>query len=76
MHLASAEQTEADEDCAGADAWCSWWVWWEGGRLSAGRGAVPAERRLLVWPLAPDVRINYVGFSALWGDKADFRCVL
>ncbi|KAG6444967.1 hypothetical protein O3G_MSEX003706, partial [Manduca sexta] len=73
VHLASAEQTESDEDCAGADSWCAWWVWWEGGRLSVGRGAAPSERRLLVWPLAPDMRIKYVGFSALWGEKADFR---
>lgn len=48
-------------------------MWWEGGRLSVGRGAAPSERRLLVWPLAADMRIKYVGFSALWGDKADFR---
>lgn len=40
-----------------------------------GRGAAPAERRLLVWPLANDMRIKFVGFSALWGDKADFRWV-
>ncbi|KAJ0177920.1 hypothetical protein K1T71_006793 [Dendrolimus kikuchii] len=73
VHLASAEQTESDEECAGPDAWCAWWVWWEGGRLSVGRGASPSERRLLVWPLAQDMRIKYVGFSALWGDKADFR---
>ncbi|KAH9636122.1 hypothetical protein HF086_008422 [Spodoptera exigua] len=73
VHLASAEQTESDEDCSGADSWCAWWVWWEGGRLSVGRGASPSERRLLVWPLAPDMRIKFVGFSALWGDKADFR---
>ncbi|RVE54583.1 hypothetical protein evm_000704 [Chilo suppressalis] len=73
VHLASAEQTESDEECSGADSWCAWWVWWEGGRLSVGRGAVPSERRLLVWPLAADMRIKYVGFSALWGDKADFR---
>ncbi|KAF9791809.1 hypothetical protein SFRURICE_020208 [Spodoptera frugiperda] len=73
VHLASAEQTESDEDCSGADSWCAWWVWWEGGRLSVGRGAAPSERRLLVWPLAPDMRIKFVGFSALWGDKADFR---
>ncbi|XP_041968846.1 C3 and PZP-like alpha-2-macroglobulin domain-containing protein 8 isoform X2 [Aricia agestis] len=71
VHLASAEQTESDEECSGL--WCAWWVWWEGGRLSVGRGAAPAERRLLVWPLTPDVRIKYVGFSALWGDTADFR---
>ncbi|XP_034828640.2 C3 and PZP-like alpha-2-macroglobulin domain-containing protein 8 [Maniola hyperantus] len=73
VHLASAEQTESDEECAGANAWCAWWVWWEGGRLSVGRGAAPSERRLLVWPLTSDMRIKYVGFSALWGDKADFR---
>ena len=73
VHLASAEQTESDEDCSGADSWCAWWVWWEGGRLSVGRGAAPSERRLLVWPLAADMRIKFVGFSALWGDKADFR---
>ncbi|XP_052754481.1 C3 and PZP-like alpha-2-macroglobulin domain-containing protein 8 isoform X2 [Galleria mellonella] len=73
VHLASAEQTENDEECSGSDSWCAWWVWWEGGRLSVGRGAAPSERRLLVWPLAPDMRIKYVGFSALWGDKADFR---
>ncbi|XP_026333494.1 C3 and PZP-like alpha-2-macroglobulin domain-containing protein 8 [Hyposmocoma kahamanoa] len=71
VHLASAEQT--DDECEGADSWCAWWVWWEGGRLSVGRGAAPSERRLLVWPLANDMRIKYVGFSALWGDKADFR---
>ncbi|XP_072949978.1 C3 and PZP-like alpha-2-macroglobulin domain-containing protein 8 [Epargyreus clarus] len=73
VHLASAEQTESDEECAGANSWCAWWVWWEGGRLSVGRGAAPSERRLLVWPLTSDMRIKYVGFSALWGDKADFR---
>ncbi|XP_059058576.1 C3 and PZP-like alpha-2-macroglobulin domain-containing protein 8 [Achroia grisella] len=73
VHLASAEQTENDEECSGADSWCAWWVWWEGGRLSVGRGAAPSERRLLVWPLSSDMRIKYVGFSALWGDKADFR---
>ncbi|CAH2085318.1 unnamed protein product [Euphydryas editha] len=73
VHLASAEQTESDVECAGADAWCAWWVWWEGGRLSVGKGAAPSERRLLVWPLTSDMRIKYVGFSALWGDKADFR---
>ncbi|KAI8420732.1 hypothetical protein MSG28_007955 [Choristoneura fumiferana] len=73
VHLASAEQTESDDDCSGADSWCAWWVWWEGARLSVGRGAVPSERRLLVWPLAADMRIKYVGFSALWGEKADFR---
>lgn len=71
VHLASAEQT--DDECEGADSWCAWWVWWEGGRLSVGRGAAPSERRLLVWPLANDMRIKFVGFSALWGDKADFR---
>ncbi|CAH2261901.1 jg6984 [Pararge aegeria aegeria] len=73
VHLASAEQTEGDEECAGASEWCAWWVWWEGGRLSVGRGATPSERRLLVWPLTSDMRIKYVGFSAMWGDKADFR---
>ncbi|XP_045535340.1 C3 and PZP-like alpha-2-macroglobulin domain-containing protein 8 [Papilio machaon] len=73
VHLASAEQTGNDDECSGAESWCAWWVWWEGGRLSVGRGAAPAERRLLVWPLTPDMRINYVGFSALWGEKADFR---
>ncbi|KAJ8724306.1 hypothetical protein PYW08_015780 [Mythimna loreyi] len=73
VHLASAEQTETDEDCTGLDSWCAWWVWWEGGRLSVGRGAAPSERRLLVWPLAPDMRIKFVGFSAFWGNKADFR---
>ncbi|CAB3235980.1 unnamed protein product [Arctia plantaginis] len=73
VHLASAEETESDEECSSESAWCAWWVWWEGGRLSVGRGAAPSERRLLVWPLAPDMRIKYVGFSALWGDKADFR---
>lgn len=73
VHLASAEQTESDEECAGESSWCAWWVWWEGGRLSVGRGAAPSERRLLVWPLASDMRIKYVGFSALWGDRADFR---
>ncbi|XP_052739692.1 C3 and PZP-like alpha-2-macroglobulin domain-containing protein 8 [Bicyclus anynana] len=73
VHLASAEQTESDEECAGANSWCAWWVWWEGGRLSVGRGAAPSERRLLVWPLTSDMRIKYVGFSALWGEKADFR---
>ncbi|CAG9135360.1 unnamed protein product [Plutella xylostella] len=73
VHLASAEQTDADDECSGSDSWCAWWVWWEGGRLSVGRGAVPSERRLLAWPLAQDMKINYVGFSALWGDKADFR---
>ncbi|CAH0723590.1 unnamed protein product, partial [Brenthis ino] len=70
VHLASAEQTEPTTECL---EWCAWWVWWEGGRLSVGRGAAPAERRLLVWPLAGDMRIKYVGFSALWGDEADFR---
>ncbi|XP_032516317.2 C3 and PZP-like alpha-2-macroglobulin domain-containing protein 8 [Danaus plexippus] len=73
VHLASAEQTESDADCSGEDSWCAWWVWWEGGRLSVGRGASPSERRLLVWPLTADMRIKYVGFSALWGDQADFR---
>ncbi|XP_053606043.1 C3 and PZP-like alpha-2-macroglobulin domain-containing protein 8 [Plodia interpunctella] len=73
VHLASAEQTESDEECSGSDSWCAWWVWWEGGRLSVGRGAAPSERRLLVWPLSSEMRIKYVGFSALWGDKADFR---
>ncbi|CAK1579578.1 unnamed protein product [Parnassius mnemosyne] len=73
VHLASAEQTESDDECSGAESWCAWWVWWEGGRLSVGRGAAPSERRLLVWPLTADMRINYVGFSALWGEKADFR---
>ncbi|CAG4969889.1 unnamed protein product [Parnassius apollo] len=73
VHLASAEQTESDDECSGAESWCAWWVWWEGGRLSVGRGAAPSERRLLVWPLTSDMRINYVGFSALWGEKADFR---
>ncbi|XP_068626527.1 C3 and PZP-like alpha-2-macroglobulin domain-containing protein 8 [Battus philenor] len=73
VHLASAEQTESDEECSGAESWCAWWVWWEGGRLSVGRGAAPSERRLLVWPLTANMRINYVGFSALWGEKADFR---
>ncbi|XP_060802317.1 C3 and PZP-like alpha-2-macroglobulin domain-containing protein 8 [Amyelois transitella] len=73
VHLASAEQTEGDEECSGSDSWCAWWVWWEGGRLSVGRGAAPSERRLLVWPLTAEMRIKYVGFSALWGDKADFR---
>ncbi|KAI5637749.1 a-macroglobulin complement component domain-containing protein [Phthorimaea operculella] len=73
VHLASAEQTESDEECSGSNSWCAWWVWWEGGRLSVGRGAAPSERRLLVWPLAQDMRIKYVGFSAMWGDKADFR---
>ncbi|KAJ2947572.1 hypothetical protein O0L34_g17365 [Tuta absoluta] len=73
VHLASAEQTESDEECTGSNSWCAWWVWWEGGRLSVGRGAAPSERRLLVWPLAQDMRIKYVGFSAMWGDKADFR---
>ncbi|CAH2040706.1 unnamed protein product, partial [Iphiclides podalirius] len=73
VHLASAEQTESDDECSGAESWCAWWVWWEGGKLSVGKGAAPSERRLLVWPLTADTRINYVGFSALWGDKADFR---
>ncbi|XP_028043636.1 C3 and PZP-like alpha-2-macroglobulin domain-containing protein 8 [Bombyx mandarina] len=72
VHLASAEQTESDEEC-GSSGWCAWWVWWEGGSVSVGRGASPSQRRLLVWPLASDMRIKYVGFSALWGDKADFR---
>ncbi|XP_063546821.1 C3 and PZP-like alpha-2-macroglobulin domain-containing protein 8 [Cydia strobilella] len=73
VHLASAEQTEDDSECTGAESWCAWWVWWEGARLSVGRGAAPSERRLLVWPLAADTRVKFVGFSALWGDKADFR---
>ncbi|XP_013142184.1 PREDICTED: C3 and PZP-like alpha-2-macroglobulin domain-containing protein 8 [Papilio polytes] len=75
VHLASAEQAEqrGEEECAGAGSWCAWWVWWEGARLAVGRGAAPAERSLLVWPLTPDTRINFVGFSALWGEKADFR---
>ncbi|GBP71515.1 C3 and PZP-like alpha-2-macroglobulin domain-containing protein 8 [Eumeta japonica] len=73
VHLASAEQTEGSDECASAGGWCAWWVWWEGARLAVGRGAEPAERRLLMWPLAQDMRIKYVGFSAMWGDKADFR---
>ncbi|XP_050680275.1 C3 and PZP-like alpha-2-macroglobulin domain-containing protein 8 [Leptidea sinapis] len=72
VHLASAEQTETDEECSGS-TWCAWWVWWEGGRLSVGKGAAPNERPLLMWPLPNNMRIQYVGFSALWGNTADFR---
>ncbi|XP_047517384.1 C3 and PZP-like alpha-2-macroglobulin domain-containing protein 8 [Pieris napi] len=72
VHLARAEETETDDECSGT-SWCAFWVWWEGGRLSVGKGASPNERPLLVWPLPNDMRIKYVGFSALWGDKADFR---
>ncbi|VVC91487.1 unnamed protein product [Leptidea sinapis] len=72
VHLASAEQTETEEECSGS-TWCAWWVWWEGGRLSVGKGAAPNERPLLMWPLPNNMRIQYVGFSALWGNTADFR---
>ncbi|CAK1541321.1 unnamed protein product [Leptosia nina] len=72
VHLARAEQTETDEECSGT-SWCAFWVWWEGSKLSVGKGASPNERPLLVWPLPNDMHIKFVGFSALWGDKADFR---
>ncbi|KOB78488.1 Uncharacterized protein OBRU01_02344 [Operophtera brumata] len=70
VHLASAEQT--DEECSSVDSWCAWWVWWEGGKLSVGRGAAPSERRLLVWPLANDMRIKIWNFN----EEAGFSQVL
>lgn len=53
----------------------TFWVSWESGSLSVGRGFVFDENAILKWKVEKKTRITFIGFASTWREQADFRLV-
>lgn len=69
VHLVSAETPEL----LSAEESRTFWVSWERGVISCGRGFVLHANTLLQWNADPRHRVAFVGFATSWRKKADFR---
>lgn len=53
----------------------TFWVNWERGVISCGRGHVFHVNTLLKWKMESGAKVAFVGLTTSWRQKADFRLV-
>ncbi|XP_054281127.1 C3 and PZP-like alpha-2-macroglobulin domain-containing protein 8 [Macrosteles quadrilineatus] len=69
VHLVSAET----HGVLSTEESRTFWVSWERGSVSCGRGFVFHSNTLLKWKMNKKTKVAFVGFTTSWRKKADFR---
>ncbi|KAG8328109.1 hypothetical protein J6590_000765 [Homalodisca vitripennis] len=69
VHLVSAET----RGVLSSEESRTFWINWERGAISCGRGFVFHANTLLKWKMDKKTKVAFVGFATSWRQKADFR---